>query len=222
MPIILLKFIPDIEFDMLRILIADDHSIVRLGTSLLLKDEFGNVEISEAGNFDQVIALLSDHQFDLILLDINMPGGDNLDMIPSIHLRDKNVKILVFSSYDESVFAMRYIQAGASGYLGKDTEEEVVIHAVKTILKGDKYISEKLVQHQLSNFSNNKSEIATLSDREWEILNLLVKGNSTSEIANTLNLRLNTISTYKVRIFQKMNVSNIVELIEKVKLNKMI
>lgn len=207
---------------MLKILIADDHSIVRLGTSLLLKDEFGEVEIFEASNFEQVISLTSERQFDLILLDINMPGGDNLDMIPSIQLRNKHVKILVFSSYDESVFAMRYIQAGASGYLSKDTEEEVVIHAVKTVLKGDKYISDKLVQQQLNNISNQKNEIATLSDREWEILNLLVKGNSTSEIAHLLNLRLNTISTYKVRIFQKLNVNNIVELIEKVKLNKMI
>lgn len=207
---------------MLKILIADDHSIVRLGTSLLLKDEFGAVAIFEAANFDQVIDQISKNQFDLILLDINMPGGDNLEMISSIRLKNKNVKILVFSSYEESVFAMRYIHAGASGYLGKDTEEEVVIQAVKTVLKGDKYISEKLVQQQLNNVNNNRSEIATLSDREWEILNLLLKGSSTSEIAHILNLRLNTISTYKIRIFQKMNVSNIVELIEKVKLNKMI
>lgn len=207
---------------MLKILIADDHSIVRLGTSLLLKDDLGEIDIREANNFHQVLELVKSNFFDLILLDINMPGGDNLEMITSILKIQPDVKILVFSSYDESVFAMRYIQKGAFGYLGKDTEEEVVLKAVNTVLSGNKYISEKIVQSQLVNFSGNKNDLSSLSEREWEILNLLVKGQSTSEIAQNLNLRLNTISTYKVRIFQKMNVNNIVELIEKVKLNKLL
>lgn len=207
---------------MLKVLIADDHSIVRLGTSLLLKDEYGELEIYEASNFHQVLDLVKIFSFDLILLDINMPGGDNLEMISSILKINSQVKILVFSSYEETVFAMRYIQAGAFGYLSKDTDEEVVIRAVKTVLKGNKYVSDKLVQNQLNSLHSNKNVFSTLSDREWEILNLLIKGQSTTEIAQLLNLRLNTISTYKVRIFQKLDVNNIVELIEMAKLHKLL
>lgn len=207
---------------MLKILIADDHSIVRLGTSLLLRDEFGELDIYEASNFQQVLDLIKIFEFDLIMLDINMPGGDNLEMISSILKINSSIKILVFSSYEESVFAMRYIQAGAFGYLSKDTDEEVVIKAVNTVLKGDKYISEKLVQTQLANYRSNKDEFSSLSEREWEIMNYMIKGQSTTEIAQLLDLRLNTISTYKVRIFQKLSVNNIVELIEKAKLNKII
>lgn len=207
---------------MLKILIADDHSIVRLGTSMLLKDEYGDLDIFEASNFQQVLDLIKIFPFDLILLDINMPGGDNLGMISSILKINASLKILVFSSYEESVFAMRYIQAGAYGYLSKDTEESIVLKAVKTVLKGDKYISDKLVQTQLTNLHSNKDEFSLLSEREWEIMNYMIKGLSTTEIAQQLDLRLNTISTYKVRIFQKLNVSNIVELIEKAKLHKLI
>jgi len=203
---------------MLRILIADDHSIVRIGTSIILRDELGEVEIAEAGTFSQVLEKISERPFDLILLDISMPGGDTLDMVPSILLRNKDARVLIFSSYDESMFALRYIQSGAHGYLGKDTGEEEVKLAVRTVLKGDIYVSEKLKQYQLSRIQNHKDPLAELSDRETEIMQLLIKGYSTSEIANLLHLRLNTISTYKVRLYEKLKVSNLVELIGKVKL----
>jgi two-component system, NarL family, invasion response regulator UvrY len=207
---------------MKKILIADDHSIVRIGTTMLIKDALHNqVAIQEATTFDQALALLHNEEVNLILLDINIPGGNNIDMINAIKVRNKNVKILVFSSYDESIFAIRYIKAGANGYLSKDSSEEEFKKAILSVLDGNIYLSDKLKEQSISDFLGKKSNINTLQDmsnREIEVINLLVKGYSTSEIAHTLNIRLNTVSTFKSHIYTKLNVSNVVELISKVQL----
>jgi DNA-binding NarL/FixJ family response regulator len=207
---------------MKKILIADDHSIVRIGTTMLIRDALHNqTTIQEATTFDQALALLHKEEVDLILLDINIPGGNNIDMINAIKIRNKNVKVLIFSSYDESIFAIRYIKAGAHGYLSKESNEEEFKKAILCVLGGNIYISDKLKEESITDFLGKKSNVNNLqemSNREIEVINLLVKGYSTSEIAHTLNIRLNTVSTFKSHIYTKLNVANIVELINKVQL----
>lgn len=208
---------------MKKILIADDHSIVRVGTSMLIKEILGEqVLIKDAATFEQALDLLKADSFDLLLLDINIPGGDNLDMINAIRLRDNMVKILVFSSYDENIFAFRYIQAGAQGYISKESGEAELKKAILHVLDGNIYLSDAMKEQRLKQMFNKKTSVSKpledLSNRETEVMNLLIKGYSTTEIADVLHVRLNTISTYKARIFEKLEVSNIVELIAKVKL----
>lgn len=208
---------------MKRILIADDHGIVRIGTALLIKELLDEeVEIEHASTFDQALAILQKGETDLILLDINLPGGNNLDMIAAIKVRDQKTRILVFSSYDESIFALRYIKAGAHGYLNKESSEEEFKKALLYVLGGNVYMSESLKEQKLSQLLSDKAEnnnpLQSLSNREIEVANLMIKGMSTTEIAQALNIRLNTVSTYKAHIYQKLDVSNVVELIEKMKL----
>jgi two-component system, NarL family, invasion response regulator UvrY len=190
---------------------------------MLIKEVLGDqVLIKDAATFEQALELLKTDSFDLLLLDINIPGGDNLDMINAVRLRDNTVKILVFSSYDENIFAFRYIQAGAQGYISKESGEAELKKAILHVLDGNIYLSDAMKEQRLKQMFNKKVSVSKpledLSNRETEVMNLLIKGHSTTEIADVLHVRLNTISTYKARIFEKLEVSNIVELIAKVKL----
>lgn len=207
---------------MKNILIADDHTIVRLGVLLVVKSMFLNANISEAETLGQVIAQLEEKPYDLLILDINIPGGNNLQMINAVRLRRPGIKILIFSGYEEQLFALNYIQAGADGYLVKYSSEEVIKTALKTVMNNEKYISAAVKEQLLSKWQQPKpvadNPLMSLSGREREVLNLLVKGSSVAKIAETLHLQLTTVSTYKTRIFEKMGTSNLVELIDKVKL----
>ena len=205
-----------------QVLIADDHSIVRYGTSLVIKEMLPAGTIREAHNFDQAVKLLDSDRFDLVVLDINIPGGNNLQMIDIVKLRQPHVKILIFSGYDEQLYALRYLQAGADGYVVKQAPEGELKAAIQTIQNNDKYISANVKQHLINGLTTKntaaRNPLSGLSNREMEVMQQLVKGASVAEIAATLSLQISTISTYKSRIFEKMEVNNIVDLVEKVKL----
>jgi two-component system invasion response regulator UvrY len=205
-----------------HILIADDHSIVRYGTSLVVKEVLPAGNVREATNFEQLLKLLDTVTFDLLVLDINIPGGNNLQMIDVIRLRQPGIKILVFSGYDEQLYALRYLQAGADGYVVKQAPEGELKTAIQTIMNNDKYISPLIKQHLIKGLGNasaaSQNPLSSLSNREMEVMHQLIKGASVAEISNALSLQISTISTYKSRIFEKMEVNNIVELVEKVKL----
>ena len=148
-----------------------------------------------------------------------MPGGNNLKMIETIRAYQRNVYILVFSSYDEQMYALPYLQAGADGYLSKEAPEEEFEAALEKAENQRKYLSPSLQENTISNFltTGKKSvdPITSLSKREMDVANLLVKGYGTAEIGNMLNLQLSTVSTFKSRIFNKLEVKNVVELITK-------
>lgn len=207
---------------MKNILIADDHTIVRLGVLLVVKSMFLNANISEAETLDQAIAQLEERPFDLLILDINIPGGNNLQMIDAVKLRQPNIKILIFSGYEEQLFALNYLQAGADGYLVKYSSEDDIKTALKTVMNNEKYISAAVKEQLLARWQQPKPVIENpmvlLSGREREVLNLLIKGTSIAKIADILHLQITTVSTYKTRIFEKMGATNLVELIDKVKL----
>ncbi|MES2575864.1 MAG: response regulator transcription factor [Bacteroidota bacterium] len=200
-----------------KIIIVDDHFIVRSGMSLLLENELENVQIFGANDFQEAIAECSKAIFDLVILDINMPGGKKCYMIDDLREIQKDVKILIFSAHEEDIYAFRYIQAGANGYLNKLSDSETIVKAVKTVLEAGKYISTDIIDKFIA-FSQHKGEstnpLEELTHREIEIAELLVKGLGNLEIANELDIKMTTVSTHKLNIFKKAHITNIIELSE--------
>lgn len=198
-----------------KILIVDDHLVVRTGVSIILEESFKGVQLFTTENYPDTIAFVSQNDIDLIILDINIPGGKNKEMISEIKELNPDVKILIFSVYEEATHAYQYIIAGANGYLNKLSDKEKIILAVETILKTGNYFSADFVSTVI-NASINKqtmNPLDKLSKRELEITELLVEGNGNLEIANKLDIQMTTVSTHKNKIFNKLNVKNIVELI---------
>ncbi|KIA94362.1 hypothetical protein OA93_19665 [Flavobacterium sp. KMS] len=204
-----------------NILLADDHSVVRHGISLLLKEAFRSINITHADSFEEVISKLRQKQ-DLIFLDINLPGGNSTKMVEKIKQNHPNLLILMFSAYDETQYALRYIHAGANGFLNKDSSDEEIIKAVRSVIETGKYISdvvkEKILENALNKTPINPLEI--LSDREIEVAELLVNGEGNLEISNKLNIQMTTVSTFKNRIFEKLGINNVVRLVEILKIYK--
>lgn len=194
----------------MKILIADDHSVIRQGISLMLRDAFGAIDIEQADSLYETLNLLQEETYDLLLLDINLPGGDNAVMIEDIRNIRSNIKILMFSAYEEDQYALRYLQAGAQGYINKLSSEEKILEGVNAVLGGGTYFSESI-----ANTSKDTNPLDTLSARELEIAGMLVKGEGNLEISNKLGIGMSTVSTYKSRIFEKLNVTNVVAMAEK-------
>lgn len=205
---------------MLNILISEDHEIVRVGTTLLIKEMYPSAVVDEADDFYKTLKLLTEKKYDLLMLDVNISGGNTINMIEVVRQRQKEVPVLVFSSYDEELFALRFLEAGANGFVSKDASIEEIRLAIKTVVEKRDYVSSRAQEQLLTLFkdrgSTKSSGLAALSDRETEIMYLLIKGAGTKEIGTMLNLQKNTISTYKARIFKKLKVDNVVELASKV------
>jgi len=210
---------------MTEILIADDHGIVRLGTSIVVKEAVPLSQITQAEDFDEMIHLLSKKKFDLLLLDINMPGGNNIKMVEKVLSLLPAIKILVFSSYDESVYALRYLQAGACGYLNKNSSNADLKEAVLSVLNNGKYMSADVRELYYNSLTQGKAAsqgdnpLNKLSNREVDVAKHLVQGLGIMEVSKALNLSTSTVSTYKTRIFEKLQIENIAELIETFRLN---
>lgn len=200
-----------------KILIVDDHYIVRSGMSLLLENKLENVQVYEANDFTEALAELGNNSFDLVILDINLPGGKNCHMIDDLRDLQTEVKILIFSAHEEEIYAFRYIQAGANGYLNKLSDSDTIVKAVKTVMESGKYISADIIDKFIS-FSQHKGEsvnpLEELTHREIEIGELLVKGFGNLEIANELDIKMTTVSTHKINIFKKTHITNTIELAE--------
>lgn len=207
-------------FETVNILLADDHSVVRRGVSLILRESFPSATISHAESFDAVVAWLGDNDADLLILDINLPGGNSVNMVQDAKAACPGLRVLIFSAFDEEQFALRYLHAGADGFLNKLSSEDKISLAVRTILEGNRYTSEKVKDLIFENTLNNMphNPLQTLSNRELEIAGMLVSGEGNLEIANRLNLQKSTVSTYKNRIFEKLGVNNVVSLAEKYRL----
>ncbi|MGK6344357.1 response regulator [Chryseobacterium sp. DT-3] len=196
---------------MKRILIADDHFVVRTGVAAILRSVYPDLIIDSAENYGRVQESVQNFLYDLIILDIGMPGTKYTDMISELKSIQKDLKILIFTVYDHNI-ALQYIRKGAEGYLNKLGTEDDIKNSVKTILETGYYYPPELIPFVFKNADGNRNE--KLTPREYLVFELLAKGNGTSEIAHLLDLQLSTISTFKKRIFQKLKVKNIVELIE--------
>ncbi|WP_298116109.1 response regulator transcription factor [Flavobacterium sp.] len=199
-----------------NILLVDDHLVVRKGVEMILNANIQNATIYNAEDYDQAKEILKTINIDLILLDININGTENIKIMKEIKAIQSQVKILIFSSHDESQYGLRYIQNGADGYLNKFCSEDIILNAVNEILSKGVFhsneIKEKLNEKGKKRSSNVSIDI--LSNREFEIAQLLINGYGNLEISNKLNIQMSTVSTYKNRLFEKLDVNNVVALSE--------
>jgi two-component system, NarL family, invasion response regulator UvrY len=197
--------------DNLRILIADDHPIIRKGIQQLIVEEFANAEIGEANDADELLALARSQQWDIIVTDISMPGGGELDSLKQLRLENPELPILVLSMLAEEMYGKRALKAGASGYLGKESAPEELGNAIRIVLSGKKYISPKVAQLLAEEAIHGKKNVPfheLLSDREMEVFKMIASGKTVSEIAEILSLSVPTISTYRMRTLEKLNLRN--------------
>lgn len=190
----------------------------------MLHDIVPDSHIAIADRLSQALDIVAGNSFDLIILDLNIPGGGTPAMIRDLLSLQQDARILVFSAHDERVYALPCLQAGASGYLSKNAPDDEFALAVKTVLGNNRYLSNDMQQQLLRQITHapgkgpESNPAHVLSARETEVMQLLLQGMGTAEIAARIHLQLSTISTYKMKIFEKMGVRNIVELVEKMKL----
>ncbi|MBN8835514.1 MAG: DNA-binding response regulator [Niastella sp. SCN 39-18] len=193
---------------MIRILIADDHSIVRRGLKQILLEGFPDAFFEEVSDAEELIKkVIQNENWDVIISDLSMPGRSGLEALQ--HIRQMNVKIpvIILSIHPEDQYAIRVLKAGASAYLSKDLAPDELVNAVNRVLQGKKYITDSIAE-KLANVldqAGNKQPHELLSDREFAVLKLLAAGKSVSEIAESMFLSVTTVSTYRARIMAKMN-----------------
>lgn len=198
----------------MNVLIADDHAILRKGLIEILKDAYPSLRHYEACNSAEALHIARKYHLDLILLDISMPGRSGLETLKQIRTEGIETPILILSVQPEDQYAVRVLRAGASGYLNKDSAPEKLLTAIDQILMGKNYISIEVASHLAQSFSVNsdKDLYETLSDREFQVLKLIASGKTVSQIAADISLTVNTISTYRSRILDKLHLKNNAEL----------
>ena len=195
---------------MIRILIADDHSIVRDGLKRILAATPDLNVVGEAASGDAALALVKANDYDIAMLDMSMPGLSGIDLIKRIKLEKPKLRILVLSMHGEQQYAARALKAGASGYLNKDSASEVLLGALRKIAAGGVHIGDAAAA---SLVSADKAPHEALSDREFEVLRLLVEGLGPTDIGDKLHLSVKTVSTHKTRILEKLNVGSTAALV---------
>ncbi|MFC7523505.1 response regulator [Parapedobacter sp. GCM10030251] len=198
----------------IQIAVADDHSAIRLGMKYVIHEWMPEAVVHFVENMPGLLRLLSAETIDMIVLDINIPGGNNFHMIQMIKDVRENVKILVLSAYEEDVYALRYIDAGADGYLQKDCDDGAIRDALNAIHTGKKYVSNEVKEHLLhdrlnSGAASHDNPIRLLTNRELEVCRLLIDGKGVGEIAKALFIHTSTVGTYKSKIFEKLRVTNV-------------
>lgn len=209
---------------MLRILIADDHTIVRKGLKQILLEEFSNAVIDEVPDAEELIKKVMAQKWDVVVSDLSMPGRSGLDALQQIKSSYPDLPVLILSIHPEEQYALRALKSGAAGYLSKDTVPDELVKAVKKVLLGKKYISQAIAEKLADSFSSasTRQPHETLSDREFDVMKLLANGKSVSDIADMLSLSVTTVSTYRARVMTKMNLKSNSDLTKYAIENKLI
>jgi len=198
----------------MRVLLTDDHTVVRRGLKQILAEEFKRAVFGEARNAEEALDLVGKEHWDVIVLDITMPGRSGLEVMREIRRLRPSLPVLVLSVHPENQFAVRVLKLGAAGYMTKESAAEELVGAVKKVLAGGRYVSASLAETLATNLSSGpvKPPQELLSNREFQVLRLIASGKIVSEIARGLNLSVKTISTYRSRILEKMGLRNNAEL----------
>jgi DNA-binding NarL/FixJ family response regulator len=212
---------------MIRIVIADDHTIMREGLKRILDGAVDIDIVGEAINGFEVLSHVRQGGFDLLLLDLSMPGRSGVDLIRQIRSEAPKLAILILTMHEEEQYAVRAIRAGAQGYLTKESAGTQLVGAIRKVASGRPYISTEVAEHLALNIMTPNEQLALnimtpneqllhkqLSDREFEVFSLLVGGKSITEIANSLHLSVKTVSTHKTRIMQKMGMTSLSEMVQ--------
>jgi len=199
---------------MIRVLVADDHAVVRRGVVQILAESPHIVVAGEASCGSEVLRAVRENDYDIVLLDIAMPGGSGLEVLKELQSLKPDVQVLILSMYPEKQYALRALKAGAAGYLTKDSAPDELIEAIERISQGNKYITRSLAQEMASELGGKagKELHEALSDREYQVMRLLAAGKSVSEIATQLSLSVKTVSTYRTRILEKLNLKTTAEI----------
>lgn len=203
-----------------HILLADDHCVVKSGLKLVINGYYADYKLSFAANFKEIFESIDQHTFDMLILDASFPEGNTLSIIEKIIALKPDIKILIYSALEENIFAPKFLGLGTKGFLSKMANEDEIIAAVTKVLDGDIYMSKILKEKMLDGLIKKTAinPFDKLSQREFEIMLLLVDGDANLEISNKLEIKPSTSSTYKNRIYEKLDVSNISELITLYKL----
>lgn len=198
-----------------RVLIVDDHVIIRQGLRQILSDAFPKATFGEADSANLALEQVAKARWDIVLLDITMPGKSGMDVLKQIVEAQPNIAVLVLSMHPEDQYAIRVLKSGAAGYITKNTASEEVVGAVKKVLGGGKYVSASLAENLAAslNAPTGKAPHELLSDREYQVMRLIALGKSVKEIAFELSLSVKTISTYRTRIMEKTKLKTNAEII---------
>lgn len=200
---------------MTRVLVVDDHAVVRRGVLQILRDELRGAALGEASSADEALRLIRAEQWDVVVLDIAMPGRSGLDALQEIVQCRPSLRVLILSMHPEDQMAVRVLKAGASGYLTKDAAPRELVQAVRSLLDGERYVSPSVVQILVNGLQGDDTRPPheTLSNREFEILRMITAGSTVTEIAGALCLSAKTVSTYRARILDKLHLHTTAELI---------
>ena len=200
---------------MIKILIADDHPLIREGLNKILLEKSNMNVVGELGNGSQVLNYVKDHDVDIVLLDISMPGKSGLDVLRDLKITYPNIPVLILSIHSEERFAIRALKAGAAGYITKGTAPEKLVNAITRIISGGKYISENLAEKLANEFAQriDMPPHETLSDREHQVMCMIASGKKVKDIAAELSLSPRTIYSYRFRILHKMKMNSDADLI---------
>jgi len=200
---------------MIRVLLADDHAVVRAGLREILADTGDLTVAGEAANGHEVIASIRQHDYDVAVLDLTMPGRDGIELIRQVKAEKPKLRILVLSMHGEAQYAVRALRAGASGYLTKESAADELVAAIRRIAAGGAYVSPETAERLALDFDrpSDAAPHTLLSDREFQVFQRIAAGESVTRIADALSLSVKTVSTHKTRILQKMNLANPAELV---------
>ena len=209
---------------MIKILIADDHAIVREGLKQVVA-EAGNMQVTgEAGNASEMFTILQSDSFDIVILDINMPGKSGLEALKEMRQTFPHLPVLILSMYGEDQYGLRAIKAGAAGYLKKVSAPEELVNAINKIVHGGRHISAELAERLADTFEKDRKATPheSLSDREYQIMCQIASGKSAEIIAQSLSISIHTVYSYRNRVFEKMDMKSNVELAQYAIRNKLI
>lgn len=199
----------------MRVLIADDHAVVRRGVREILEESQLGLTVDEAGSAHETAQVVNTHAYDIVLLDVHFPDGNGLDMLQQILAGRPQTRVLLFSMYPEEQYARRALRLGAAGYLTKDSASAELLAAIRKVAAGGRYITQSLAEHLADEVGSQgeKASHEILSDREFQVLIRLGAGKSIGEIAAELSLSPTTVSTYRARILKKLNLATTADLI---------
>jgi DNA-binding NarL/FixJ family response regulator len=199
----------------MKILIVDDHAVIHQGLQRMLEDEFKGAVFGDARNSQQAYELACGEGWDVVILDIELHGRGGLDVLKQIHAERPKLPVIIFSMHSEEQFAVRALKAGASGYLEKESAPAQLVEAIRKVVSGGRYVSPKLAEQLAADLGADISRAPheILSDREFEVLRLIAVGKSTTAIAEQLSLSVKTVSTYRTRLLEKLQLTSSSELI---------